>query len=272
MATLVVSLLGRAGDDAILSAAADLGRRFGAEVMAVHGSGDPSDVLAIVGPGTTATMSETLIAATAQQIEERRERAHAVFENLRANAGEVALTWMAEDGRQGDLMARHAIAADLAVTARPDDDVERAEVLEALLFRGGGPVLSVPPESRAVSAAHIAVAWDGGASAGRALRSARPLLRRADTVTVVTVREGRKKPDSGPVLHGLKRLGVAAQAVDLDGGGEPVGAVLFAAAADNNCDLLVMGAYGHSRMRELILGGATRDVVRTCPLPAWLSH
>ena len=91
-------------------------------------------------------------------------------------------------------------------------------------------------------------------------------------MTVITVREGRKNPDSALVVHGLQRLGVAVEAVSLESDGNAVGAVLFAAAADNDCDMLVMGAYGHSRMRELILGGTTRDVVRTCPIPAWLSH
>ena len=276
LTSLVVSLLGRDGDDSVCAAAVDMGRRFGAHVTAVHGIGDPREVLAIVGPGATSTMAETLAAAAAEQIEARRRRALAVYrkyvdETATATRG-FSLAWAEDDGRPGEVMARHAVGADLTVTARPDGDAERVEVFEAALFQGGGPVLSVPPGAAAVGGQHITVAWDGGAPAGRALRSARPLLRQAEAVTVLTVRSGREAAAPSAVVDSLTRIGVAARAEVVDAADQPIGTALLSAAADRDCDMLVAGAYGHNRVRELILGGTTRDLVQRCPVPTWFSH
>ncbi len=277
LTAIVASVRGDGHDRDVLATAVDLGRRYGAEVQAVHGRGNPNEVLSIVGPGVSAVAAQSLYAAAEQQIAARRKHAWEAFD---AAAGDAPrdreagfwVNWTEEDGRQGIVTARHCLTADLVVAGRPGDDPETETTVEALLFGAGVPVLIMPPGFEAVEGRHIGVAWDGGVAASRALRGARALLRRADKVSVITAIERRKTPTADAVLHAVERLGKSADAMSVECGDGPVGDVLTETATKAGCDLMVMGAYGHSRLREFMLGGATRSVLRASPLPALLCH
>ncbi len=277
LTAIVASVRGDGQDHDVLATAMDLGRRFGAEVRAVHGRGNPNEVLSIVGPGVSAAAAQSLYNAAEQQIAARRQHGWEAFE---AAAGAAPRTpeagfwvnWTEEDGRQGTVAAGHCLTADLVVAGRPGDDAETEYAVEALLFNAGVPVLLMPPGFDTLEGRHIGVAWDGGVAASRALRGARALLRRADKVSVITVQERRKTPTAEAARHAIERLGKAVETLAVEAGDGPVGEVLGETATKAGCDLLVMGAYGHSRLREFMLGGATRSVLRASPLPALLCH
>jgi len=149
-------------------------------------------------------------------------------------------------------------------------------IIEAALFDSGGPVIIVPYIQRApLRLDHIMVCWDGSRAAARAIRDAIPFLRRAGRIEVVMVTNDRDKqdqierPDIGAHLarHGLNVAIRRMPLVDVD-----VAGLLLSRAADEDVDFIVMGGYGHSRLREFVLGGVTRSMLRTMTVPVLMSH
>jgi nucleotide-binding universal stress UspA family protein len=150
----------------------------------------------------------------------------------------------------------------------PDD------LADELVLTVGRPVLVVPFASKVTKVGRQAmVAWNASREATRAAHDALPLLQRADQVIVYSINPSEKEPAPGAdmaahlVEHGVNAL--ARHAVGRD---TSAGEALLAAAADHGSDLLVMGAYGHSRLRELVLGGATRHVLVNMTLPVLMSN
>jgi nucleotide-binding universal stress UspA family protein len=178
--------------------------------------------------------------------------------------------------------AVHARYADMAILGQLDPDRVETELLrprpEQIALASGRPVLVVPYAGRfADIGRRVVVAWNATREAARAIGDAMPLLVSAELVTVLTIdaREGPSDhgelPGADIALH-LARHGVKAQIERTVSAGLPVGEVLLSRLADLGADLLVMGAYGHSRMREVLLGGATRSVLQTMTVPVLMSH
>jgi len=123
----------------------------------------------------------------------------------------------------------------------------------------------------------VLIAWDAGVEAARAVRDALPLLRRADTVEVAVFdpergrREHGEQPGADVALY-LARHGVKVSVARQSGADFEVGAQILSRAADTGADLIVMGAYGHSRVRELVLGGVTRTILESMTVPVLMSH
>lgn len=164
-------------------------------------------------------------------------------------------------------LVHHARVRDLSIFPLAAEDYDRRALAEALLFASGRPVLLLPeggtrqlPSSFRIAA----VAWDHSRAAARAVADALPLLRTAKQVHVVTV-VGEKRlhrPDSGVELcKHLARHGLEVTFDRIEAKGRAIGDALEAHAVERNVDLLVMGAYGHSKLREFILGGATKSVL-----------
>jgi nucleotide-binding universal stress UspA family protein len=122
---------------------------------------------------------------------------------------------------------------------------------------------------------HVVVAWDGSRVAARAIADAQPLLAHASMVTVLTVTDEKRLPgkDIGERLaQGLRTRGLVAEAVSIQAGARSIGAALQQHSLTIGGDLLVMGGYGHSRVRDFVLGGATEDILANLQLPVLLSH
>jgi nucleotide-binding universal stress UspA family protein len=148
---------------------------------------------------------------------------------------------------------------------------------EALIFGSGRPTLILPEGSRPrpFELGTVAVAWDFSSCAARAVSAALPILELAKKVRVVTVvnEKALKTKRSGAELaKNLARHGIDVVLDEVDAKGEAIGAVLESYTRSHKADLLVMGAYGHSRLRELVLGGATRSLLSKPPLPILFSH
>lgn len=198
---------------------------------------------------------------------------------------EPALRWSVETavtqiGVISELVALRARFSDLVVLGRPygpSRGLEAEAVIEAALFGGQAPVLMVPDGvSLARAPRRISIAWNQSREAMAAVRCALPLLKEAEMVTITVVAppaHGAERSDPGGLLcQMLVRHGVKAEVSVLARTLPRVSEVLARAVRDQNADLLVMGAYGHSRFREAILGGATRAFLEAAEVPVLLAH
>ena len=134
---------------------------------------------------------------------------------------------------------------------------------------------SLPDRAVVDTIDHIAIAWDGSRVAARALADATPLLEQASQISVLTVVDEKSLKQRDIAEHladGLRKRGVAAESFSITVKGRPIGASLQEHAIERGARLLVMGGYGHSRVRDFVLGGATKDVLRDLQLPVLVSH
>ncbi len=167
--------------------------------------------------------------------------------------------------------------SDLVVVAEDDTDHPeplRAQLIEAILFHAGAPLLIVPrhPQAAPADLGRVIIAWDGTITASRAVRSALPFLTAASSVEIVVVDDGKELPTGQRLTGYLARHGVAATTVTLPNPHKDVAGVLRQHAAETGAGLIVMGAYGHSRLLEWILGGATRGMLRKQSIPILMAH
>ena len=180
-----------------------------------------------------------------------------------------------------EVAARLAHAArfrDVTLVPLRDGDGTGQDIAERLIFESGRPVLVFPEDPKGnlpTSIERVAVAWDLSRPAGRALADAMPLLEQAKEVRFFTVVDDKAIKDAGlgdTLAKHLARHGVEACMEDVRSGGRPIGRVFEDYVAEHKVDLLVMGAYGHSRMREFILGGATDNMLTRPPTWVLMSH
>jgi nucleotide-binding universal stress UspA family protein len=219
--------------------------------------------------------------ATMQEIERRRRKevsaqAEAEFRQAARRAAGKAEWRLAMDGALAavSLSARYA---DLVVAAQPEPGDGRAKALAGeLVLSVGRPVLFVPYAGRFTTLGkRILVAWNASREAARAVSDALPLLARADSVQLVAFdpasADHGEVPAADVALY-LARHGVKATAARQSAPGLDIGSQILSRAADTGADLVVMGGYGHSRLRELVLGGATRSMLEAMTVPVLMSH
>lgn len=173
------------------------------------------------------------------------------------------------------LVAKHAMHADLTVLAASKDASPEA-AFEGALFNSGRPLLLVPMEEKPQTVGkRIVVAWKAKREAARALTDAEPFLREADQVTVVTVDAHPDGYGEGPgrdISTYLAHKGLNVELRNIDGLGQPAEVALLREARALDADLIVMGGYGHSRLREFVFGGVTRALSRKATIPVLMSH
>jgi len=180
------------------------------------------------------------------------------------------------------LLSAHARLADLTIMPMPTggyvEQLDSHWYAETALFESGHPVLILPQDerpSRPIAFDTVIVAWDNTRAAARAIADAMPILQRAKSVRVVTVANEKTlvaDPASAEIVTHLAAHDVQAVHETVDAAGRDAGAVLADCMRGRSADLLVMGGYGHSRMREFMLGGATRSMLTHPPGLVFLSH
>ncbi len=164
---------------------------------------------------------------------------------------------------------------DLSILPWTSDSLASQDMAQSLVFESGRPVILVPAQAQPVAADHIAIAWDESRVAARALGDALALLAPGGRITVLTVKNDKPLTAGDPaqtLAASLRQRGYDADSVDLALDGLPVAGVLQTAALTAGARLLAMGGYGHSRLRDFILGGATKGVLSDLRLPVLLSH
>ncbi|WP_135466253.1 universal stress protein [Crenalkalicoccus roseus] len=232
----------------------------------------PTSVVPDAGGAGVAMLYEQLRTSGLQGAAEIERR----FDDRLRREGIIG-TWRLVEGLTADQVARHGRYADLVILGQDDPDAG-SRVLEAAIFATGRPVLAIPfaGEFPAIGR-RVLVGWNESREATRAVHDAMPLLIAAEAVTVLAVNppEGLDGDSEGPaadLARHLARHGVKATAEHVVAPEVPDGEALLNAAAEAGADLLVVGAYGHSRLRELVMGGVSRTLLRSMTLPVLLSH
>jgi nucleotide-binding universal stress UspA family protein len=166
---------------------------------------------------------------------------------------------------------------DLNIVAQPDrSNPSQTDFLsEVVLFGSGRPMLMIPYINRGTfKSDRVLICWDGGMQAARAVHNAMPFLRKARTIEIVTVNEneGASEASSAALIDHLARHDLSARPDRITAGSSNIHNAILSMAADSETDLMVMGGYGHSRLREFILGGTTRGIFESLTIPALISH
>ncbi len=224
-----------------------------------------------------AYITEEVLEEQRRQALKAAEAAEAIFVDQAKREG-VSHEWRVGAGDDRALMELHARYADIAVVSQVESATEHAggvyDLAEELVLTAGRPILAIPyTGSWPKIGSQVLIAWNGGREAVRAVSDAMPFLEKAEKVNVFTVNpgEGSHVPGADLCTH-LARHGVNAEAHHSVAKDIDVGNVLLSAAFDFGVDLIVMGAYGHSRIRELALGGATRHLLGHMTVPVLMSH
>jgi nucleotide-binding universal stress UspA family protein len=188
-------------------------------------------------------------------------------------------TYLVAPGAEVSSVALRARHADVSIVARPEKEKSSAAhaVLEAALFDSGRPVIVVPPAwKQGPIGKHVLLAWKPTREAARAAGDAQDLMTRADTVSIVTIdastsRQYGEQPGADISAH-IAYAGCKTALYNLDSAGRPEGDVIIDQATVLGADLIVMGGYGRSRLREIVFGGVTRKVLVEASLPVLMSH
>lgn len=184
----------------------------------------------------------------------------------------------AEPAGAGELFAQVARHFDIAVVPQTEPETEgRAEIIiEAALFGSGRPTLVVPYiQKEGLKLDRVLVCWDGSRAAARAVGDAMPFLERAKAIEVVTVSRQEAPRDELPgvdITRHLARHKIKVEFKRIVAGDIDVTSAILSYAADSSADFIVMGGYGHSRLREFVLGGATRGMLESMTVPVLMSH
>ena len=275
-------------DQPALHTALTVARLFGAHVDALYRPFhlDSADHLRRLPAAYSEGYFRQLEQASRAHGEQRDVAARRLFDEALAQAGvpyhaepatpgQPSAAWRAVEEPVPEAVAHHGGVADLVVVGRPAgaaEDIEQATV-EAALFGSACPVLLTPPGGAGQLGERVLIGWNRSLPAERAVAGARPFLERAGEVVVFGVATGaRKGPSPEEVAHHLAWHGVRARVREIAPDHRAVGQVLLDEAREAGADLLVMGAYSHSRLRGALLGGVTRHVLAHAELPVLMAH
>ncbi|KLK89684.1 hypothetical protein AA309_30070 [Microvirga vignae] len=230
-------------------------------------------------PVVSSEMPSEILSRIQEDVENTARRALDAFLES-AKETDVTVETLMLEAPSGDLgreVSRLARYFDAIVLGQPNPErPDTSDLVEPVLFGSGRPALivpyiHVPPQLRTVL-----VAWDEGRPAARAVADALPLLQMADQVKVVTVSNPHSRGGSHAsaeiMARHLARHGIQAEVKTLTRGDLDIANTLVSYAADESADLIVMGAYGHSRLREMVLGGTTRTILASMTVPVLMAH
>ena len=209
-----------------------------------------------------------------------RKRGKILLEALAKEASQHDVTLTTEDvaappALMGDVAAERCRYFDLSLVGMAADNPTARMTAEAILFGAGRPTLLFPEATDVRLLDHVVIAWNGSRVAARAVADARPFLEGAARITVISVTDEKPLPgkDIGERLaEGLRVRGLTVESSSIRAGDRSIGAALQEHAVKIGGKLLVMGGYGHSRVRDFVLGGATEGVLADLRLPVLLSH
>jgi nucleotide-binding universal stress UspA family protein len=271
----IVVNLGLGENDPAGTFAVSLAEQFEAHVLGVAFAYEP------VIPGSVmGGIPPDFIEAQRAESEKKARAAIARFEAAakRSNLSAESRILTAGISAAADQLGRIGRRFDMIVVGQPDRDAGVPDEIidEGVLFESGRPVIFVPYIFKgAAKLDRVMVCWDGSRAAARAVADSLPLLGKAKQVEIVIVATGRPKSDEIPgadlgqhlARHGLKVDVKRITSPDID-----VPSTILSYAADSSADLIVMGGYGHSRLREFVLGGATRGLLESMTVPVLMSH
>ena len=271
--------------ESVMHSALLVARGFGAHIAALYVKAPPQI------PGQFELLPvdtmEDLLDRFHSEEDRKAEDAHAAYQDFVQREGlperteaalsrDVSVGWEAVEGYTPDVVARRGGAFDLVVIGSPAGDTESAAILtvEAALFSTGRPVLIVPPEVPEKLGETVLIGWNRSAQAARAFHTAKALLlERAKKVRILSVTTGAKEgPSAEDIADNLAWHGIEAEIREFSPDHRSVGTVLLLEADAIGADLVVMGAYTHSRLRQMLLGGVTKYVLENAKMAVFMAH
>ncbi|MBL27313.1 MAG: universal stress protein UspA [Rhodospirillaceae bacterium] len=266
----------------MLESALLVARRFGSYIEGLHVRLAQSS-LVLSGEGF---VSPELLESFRRQDVERTQHVRNLFDTFMGNKGivygeapradgEPCAGWREAVAPSEEMVGSRGRVFDVIVVGRPvrGSPTPGMGTLEAALFDSGRPVLIAPPVPPSTLGQSIAIAWNGSSETARTIALALPFLVAAERVTVISAEESMVPGPSGAeIVRYLEWNGVRSEAIDIGAGNRPVGEAILAAAGKWGADMLIKGGYTHSRIRQMIFGGATQQILAAAELPVFMAH
>jgi nucleotide-binding universal stress UspA family protein len=281
---ILVPVRGDGKGENVLAHAAAIARAHHAHIDVLHCRPRPKDMLPF-GVVVARSLREQITQHAKELADSEEAALLKTFEALlpkygltrtdgSASNGDVTASWHEEEGKMATVIRPWGRLADLVAVARPDRERDLGmNTLMAALYHTGRPVMMVPPRDSLPEAVgrRIAIAWNGDMQAARAVALSLDLLREAEQVTILDGGSEHPATSGTEVQRYLAHNGVEAELKSMNAESDP-GKVILKTAHAVGADMLVMGAYSHSRERESVFGGATQHVVDHADLPVVMVH
>lgn len=291
--TILVPLTDSVADEALLKAAFTVGQSFNAHVCALCVSPCFQERPLYVDEGMS---SEAISKALdkpdkeKEEIAQERIRIREMFDLIRSEQNifitekpptvdRLTVSWIEEVGNEEDIIARRGRLFDLVMLRRPgvNQNVHSIPAVNAAVMNTGRPLLLIPPTVSKVIGRHIAIAWNGSPQAIRAVNAALPLLLRAQKITILTACESSDSArediiDAQEFAFYLTWHHLKAETLGFNAATSAVGEHLLLQAQECGADMLVMGAYTHGKLHNLIFGGVTRHMLEHLCIPVFMRH
>lgn len=274
-------------DASVLKTATCVARDFGGHLAVTYVKPTPQGLAATAYESIPTDLRAELRSHLESGELENQERARRTFEAMIRSedfaipeepqeSSYPSASWQVVDGYAPDVLAQRAGTYDLIVMGRPDGDAAYLlqQTLESALFETGRPVLVAPPEAPRSVGETALIAWNRSGPSARAFHAAKALLlEKAKKIRILSVSTGAKEgPPAEDVADNLAWHGIKAEIQEIQPDHRAVGEVLRAEAASFGADLIVMGAYSHSRLRQMILGGVTNYMLSHTTIPVLMAH
>jgi len=285
--TILVPAMGSETDAGVFASALAVARPLGAHLGFLHICIDAATFAATITPEVSSGHVLTdMINRMEEEAQEREQKAKQLFETFCRREGlvvaetppiqsERSARWLRETGSESYWLAEYARTADLLVVGRPDDDQRvPSDMLEAALINSGRPLLILPSVPISALPDTVVIAWKATPEAARAVTAAMPFLSLAKQIVIMTVAEDEttiEEEGAARLMANLRWDGFPASVRRLQPSPHGAAETLLAAAREHAA-LLVMGGYGHSRLREWIFGGFTQRILRAAEIPVLIAH
>ena len=285
--TILVPAMGSETDVGVFASALAVARPLGAHLGFLHICIDAATFAATITPEVSSGHVLTdMINRMEEEAQEREQKAKQLFETFCRREGlvvaetppiqsERSARWLRENGSESYWLAEYARTADLLVVGRPDDDQRvPSDMLEAALINSGRPLLILPSVPISALPDTVVIAWKATPEAARAVTAAMPFLSLAKQIVIMTVAEDEttiEEEGAARLMANLRWDGFTASVRRLQPSAQGAAETLLAASREQAA-LLVMGGYGHSRLREWIFGGFTQRILRAAEIPVLIAH
>jgi nucleotide-binding universal stress UspA family protein len=284
--TILAPATGNPADGAVFAAALAVAKKFAAHIDVLHVRVDPAALAATMATdGGGAVMISGLVERINEEADQRESNAKDLFQafcereqltiaDTPGGQSRPTAQWLRQVGDEAEQIAEYGRSADLLVIGRSaDGDGMSLDTIEAALLGSGRPVLIPPAAPLSALPETVVIAWKAAPEAARAVTAVMPLIATAKRVLIVTVAEemGLSDQEGARLTTSLRWHGLDVSARHLHPGPAGAADTLLAAARDEAA-LVVMGAYGHSRLREWVFGGFTRHVLRDAQVPVMMMH
>lgn len=266
-----------------LNASLIVGQQQGAHVNALHVRPLPETTVPLVGEGLSATVVEEMLTLAEGRTDERAVKLQKIFDHAvadqnipivsepRSTPG-VSVFWDDRTGREEDVLTAVARLSDLIVMSKPSSTADAAHflTLNAGLMESGKPLLLIPHHTLSSVGKTVVVFWNGSVEATRAVTAGLPFLEKAEKVIIFS---GYENNDSSPnelaTYLAWRNIETSIHAFPVQGN---TGEILLREASNVNADMVIMGAYTHSRLRQLIFGGVTSYMLQAAEIPILFCH